>query len=59
MYKILTGKTKLKALVLYESGLYLHLPGLDQGIEYIAKNIDKNISIDVFYSLAFYLHESP
>lgn len=57
MYKILTGKNQIEGIKsLYESGLYLHLPGLDQGIEYVAKNIDKNISIDVFYSLAFYLH---
>lgn len=57
MYKILTGKNQIEGIKsLYESGLYKHLPGLDKGIEYIAKNIDKNISIDVFYSLSFYLN---
>lgn len=58
MYKILTGKNQINAIKsLYHSDLYLYLPGLTKGIEYIAKNMDKNISKDVFYSLCFYLNE--
>lgn len=57
MYKILTGKHQIKGIKsLYESGLYEYLPGLNKGIEYLSNNIDKNISIDVFYALSFYLH---
>lgn len=57
MYKILTGKHQNDGIKgLYESGLYKYLPGLEKGIEFIYNNISQNISIDVFYSLCFYLN---
>lgn len=57
MYKILTGKQQIDAIKsLFKSGLYKHLPGLDKGIKYIYDNIFQNISLDVFYSLSFYLN---
>lgn len=56
LIKALYGKHQNRAIKsLYETGLYKHLKGLSKGIEYISKNIDRNISVDVFFSLSFYL----
>lgn len=57
MHKILTGRHQILGIKsLYESNLYKHLPGLEKGIKYIYNNIHQNISIDVFYTLSFYLN---
>mgnify|MGYP002407189567 FL=1 len=57
MQKALTGKHQNEAIKsLYRSDLYKYLPGLEKGIEFIYKNINQNISVEVFYSLCFYLN---
>lgn len=58
MYKILTGKQQIEAIKsLFLSDLYKYLPGLGKGIKYINDHVFQNLSLDVFYSLAFYLNE--
>lgn len=57
MYKILTGKNQNEAIKsLYLSDLYKYLPGLEKGIEFVYNNIAYNLSLDVFYSICFYLN---
>lgn len=59
LQKALTGKHQNRAIKsLYTTDLYKYLPGLEKGIEYISKNVHKNISVDVFFSLSFYLNGS-
>ncbi len=57
LIKALRGKHQNKAIKsLYETDLYKHLKGLEKGIEYVSKNVHKNISSEVFFILSFYLN---
>ncbi len=56
--KILKSKHQIKALKgLKETNLHKYIPGFENGIEYITKNIDYHLYNDAFFCLVFSLNK--